>query len=148
MFAKLFAIAAFSQTELKSNWDLHYGAHCHWREDVFQKFNVTNMREVLNVEPAIDDISHYHATIPDYFRSFITVQFIAEHFQEMPSTMKPQAKRVLEESASIFAANAMCHPRDRVGKFDWSDVMQLHQMLQTPFYKFMQKKGIDNLREL
>jgi hypothetical protein len=127
-----------AQVNLRQEWDLHFGAHCHWRDEVFKSFNVSDIRGVLNAEPPIDDEDFYNATVPPHLKSAITINWISDHWPLIEDDMLPEVKQMLYESASIFAAYAMCHPRARVGKFDWSDVIELHETLHTPFYKFVQ----------
>ena len=63
----------FAKSNIQSDFDLHYGAHCHWKHEVYAKFNVSNIHEVLNAEPSIDHENYYSATIPQYFKSGITM---------------------------------------------------------------------------
>lgn len=128
---------------LQAEWDMHWGAHCFWRDRVYADFNVSSIREVLNLEPPIDAVDEYHAAIPDHFGSGLSLYFIEDYYDQMPPSMQAQAKQVLLESASIVAADAMCHPRDRVGKFDWSDVERLHSTLRyLGFYRVLQKLNL------
>lgn len=122
------------------------GAHQYWKEVVYSQFDVDSIKAVLNVEPAIDHEDYYNATIPTYFkppnRSWITLNWIDANFNMLSNTTQHEAMIVVCESASIFAADAMCHPRARVGKFDWSDVVNLHECLHTPFVAFFQKYSL------
>ena len=49
----------FATSNIQSDFDLHYGAHCHWKHEVYSKFNVSNIHEVLNAEPSIDHENYY-----------------------------------------------------------------------------------------
>jgi hypothetical protein len=141
-------LAFLPSPNIESEWNLHYGAHSHWKKEVYSKFNVTDINQVLNVEPAIDHEDHYHATLPDYFIQNPTVHWIDENYQKLSQDQLKEARIMLDESAAIYAAFAMCHPRDRVGKFDWSDVFRLHQTLITSHFKLLQKHNVSDFFSL
>jgi hypothetical protein len=142
MFKKIAAL--LSTQNIHPEWNLHYGAHCHWRNDVYTKFDCKNVHEVLNKEPAIDHENVYNSTISDYFKSGITLTWIDQNFDQLSHNEKIDAKRMVGEAAAIYAAHAMCHPRDRVGKFDWSDVLSLHECLRTPYLDFIKKHNLSS----
>ncbi len=123
-------------------WDLHHGAHLYWRNITYSRFGVNNINELLNIEPSIDHFETYKASIPEYFRSPITVDWIDNNFMEMEHNMQMDAKKIMCEAAAIMAADAMCHPRDRVGKFGWNDVVDLHSTLNTRYLKFILKHDL------
>jgi len=133
---------------LSVQWSLHYGAHCHWRDKVFVDFNVTTIERVLNVEPSIDHEEFYHATIPVYFQKNPTMSWLEKQWSALPDEMKTDALTMIREAAFIFAANAMCHPQDRVGKFDWDDVLKLHQMLDSPYRMLLMQHFDLQIKEL
>lgn len=134
--------------QLSIEWSLHYGAHCHWRDKVFADFNVTTIPQVLNVEPSIDHEEFYHATIPVYFQKNPTMTWLENQWSTLPNKMKTDGLTTIREAASIFAANAMCHPRDRVGKFDWHDVLTLHQRLNSPYRMLLTQHFDLQIKEL
>lgn len=138
----------FITTHLQLEWDLHYGSHCYWKEQVYLIFGVHSMKEVLNVEPSIDHEEYYGEEVPEYFKKYTTINWINEHFNDMPDGLKQKAKVVAFEAAIIKAADVMCHPRARVGKFDWSDVIKLHEMLHTPYNTFIKEHEFSNPEDL
>jgi hypothetical protein len=141
MFQRI--VALFTAQNVNQEWNGLYGAHCHWKDDVYNKFNAKNIHEILNVEPAIDHDDYYNATIPDYFKEdTTTLNWIDQNFDKLPGDLQYDAKKIVCESAAIFAAHSMCHPRDRVGKFDWSDVLSLHECLKTPYLGFIKKHNL------
>jgi hypothetical protein len=142
MFLKPF-LALFYVADLGAEWDLHFGAHNYWREEVFRTYNVTSCHDLLNLEPA--NTNYYGTSVPRYFKSWTTTQWIVDHYQELPHFPRVQAEQVLQEFAYIFAAEAMCYPRDRVGRFDWSDVVRLHETLGTPFHRFRTSREAEYL---
>lgn len=133
---KLLRAAIIYEPNVLNKWDIYYGAHMYWKTQVYTTFKVNNVREVLNVEPSIDHKDYYNATIPDYFNSFETLDWINDNFEDLP---KDDALLVVRDAASIYAAHAMCHPRDKVGKFNWDDVIALHKLLNTKFVPFFEK---------
>ncbi len=141
MFRLLSSLFAINSVE--SEWNLHYGAHCYWRDQTYSMFNVTTIKQILNIEPSIDHEDYYHYQIPAYFKSTVTTDWIMDHYDELPRYLKQTTKIMIFEAASIMAANAMCHPRARVGKFDWSDVLQLHNILTTPYSNLLKQKGLE-----
>jgi hypothetical protein len=130
---------------LQAQWNVHYGAHQFWKQVVYDSFKVADIHQVLNVEPPIDHGEHYNATIPEYFYEYETLGWVNQHINSMSPTMRAEAIQIVEEAASIEAAHAMCHPYDRVGKFDWSDVVALHESLRTPYDKFFEQQGMKNV---
>lgn len=135
-------VSLFASRNLNEEWNLHYGAHHHWRDLVYKKFNVQNIHEVLNVEPSIDHKDYYNASIPEYFKDCSTLEWIDKNYDQLPDDKQHEAQKMMTESAAIYAADAMCHPRDRVGKFDWSDVLSLHECLRTPYLDFIKKHNL------
>ncbi len=129
---------------LAYEWLLHYGAHCHWRDQVYSDFKVNSINEVLNIEPSIDHTDYHNATIPDYFHKKeyygVTLTWIDANFKYLEAGVQQQALTMACEAAAILAAHAMCHPRARVGHFDWSDVVRLHEVLQSTGYLAFLKK--------
>ena len=134
----------FSSTNIPTMWNIHFGAHQYWKSQVYQSFNISNIKEVLNVEPAIDHEDYYNATIPEYFKSqYKTLDWVDTNLERMNENQKIQAKKMIAEAACIYAADAMCHPRDKVGNFDWQDVVDLHKCLRTPYEAFIKKHNIN-----
>lgn len=122
-----------------TQWHVHTLMHAYWKDKVFSSFGVRNIPEVLNLEPSIDHFDHYKTRIPEYFKSDVTTSWIDEHYEYLDADQQEAAKQMLTEAASIMAAHAMCHPRDRVGMFDWSDVTRLHEELRTPYTTLIPK---------
>ncbi len=137
MLKLLYALIA--KESIADKWDIYFGAHMYWKTQVYTTFKVNNIHELLNVEPAIDHVDYYNATIPNYFHSLETLNWIDANFDDLPSMIKNDALLVVRESASIYAAHAMCHPRDKVGKFNWDDVINLHKCLNTKYIPFFEK---------
>lgn len=52
-----------------------------------------------------------------------------EYYPHMSAKAQTEAHSEIADMVAVFAADAMCHPRARVGKFDWSDVVQLTESL-------------------
>jgi hypothetical protein len=115
----------------------HIPAHAYWKKEVFQRFHVSSIEELLNVEPSIDHTSYYNATIPAYFDKNPTMEWIYFHFRDLDATHKEDVKIMVQEAASIDAAYKMCHPRDRVGTFNWNDVVRLHTTMHTCYSSFL-----------
>ncbi len=135
-------IGIFLTRNVTKEWNMHQATHLHYRNDVYTKFHVSNIKEVLNLEPSIDHEDVYNAIIPDYFKEGTTLQWIDQHFDQLPQPIQYDAINIVCEEAAIQAAHAMCHPRDRVGKFDWSDVLRLHVCLNTPYLAFIKKHNL------
>lgn len=126
--------------DLDAEWDLYYGAHQYWMGTVYRRYSVSDVHQVLNIEPAIDHVDHYGTRIPDYFRATKTLEWVSQNFKDLGERQEA-AVDMVNEIASVYAADAMCHPRDRVGRFDWSDVLRLHQSLRTPYLEFFRAHG-------
>jgi len=52
--------------------------------------------------------------------------FVDEIYDYVPKEAQQILMKMVCEAAPICAADAICHPRDRVGNFDWGDVITLH----------------------
>ncbi len=148
---RLFEMFSMRTVNIEAQWELHYGAHQYWKQIVFSRFNVNSIYELLNAQPTIDDEEHYKSLIPDFFKSshpdkiFLTLNWIDINFHLLSSTMQYEAKNVIREAASIFAADVLCHSREHSGKLNWSDVVALHESLHTSFDDFFEKHDIKNL---
>ena len=65
------------------------------------------------------------------------MNWVNSNYHMVSSPQRLELDIMVKEAASIFAADAMCHPRARVGKFDWSDVVALHRIIHTPYSDFL-----------
>ena len=51
------------------------------------------------------------------------IAFVNKYYDFLTPAEQVQARRMAVEGISIFAAQYMCHPRDRIRQYDWSDVV-------------------------
>lgn len=94
-----------------------------------QTGDAASLREILNLEPSIDHTEHYGTKISDYFSSNDAMNWLLLYYPFLPDELQYETHNFTRDIVTVFAADAMCHPRDRVGKFDWSDVVTLTRML-------------------
>ena len=142
MFAFLCGLVSMCDT---TQWQLYFGAHNYWKNVTFHRFNVHTVEELLNVEPSIDHIDFYNASIPDYIKSAHTLKWVQSNYDCLPRELRASARKMVCAEAAIVAANAMCHPRARVGNFNWMDVMELHNILPSLGYgAFLREHEYDN----
>ena len=62
--------------------------------------------------------------------------------------MQSKALEIVHEASSIYAAHAMCHPRERVGKFNFTDVLELNEIFHTPYSDFIQSQEYELIQFL
>lgn len=127
----LFFIASLSNASknIYDEWYLHYGAHCHWRDVIYSKFNISSIDEVLNADnPSVN-------IIPFYFDSSVTMEWINLHFDELDYEIQREAKKLVMEAASIQAAPFLFSPK---GTYHWKDVLTFHASDKTPYSNFLQ----------
>jgi hypothetical protein len=121
-------------------WPVYYGAHCHWREETFKTFGAQNISQLLNLEPSIDHSEHYYTSIPSYFQSDLFPTWLDRNYEYLSPEEQEVAQTIAQEAAAIYAADAMCHPRARVGLFDWTDVRRLLLVLPSnPYAKLFER---------
>lgn len=133
----------FCRERLAVEWDSHFKEHLYWRSQVFSDFGVQNIETLLNLEPSIDHEEYYGYTIPQYFQNEEAVDWIENHFSQLNKSQQLQARTMLDEGAAILGAHAMCHPRDRVGQFDHTDVLRVHETLQTKYHRAMVRNKVN-----
>lgn len=128
--AKCYVMAWFNGDEkLKQKWAHYQLIHDDEMKRLYRQYPASSIRQILNLNPPIDHEHYYHCRISRYFETNEAMDWLIDYYAFLPPSLQSRTHDAITDMVSVYAAHAMCHAHDRMGQFNWSDVLALLESL-------------------